>query len=70
VHSDDASHELEIHARDISPDHAATMPLFDEQAYLNALAYAMDRIDGKYGHHTIYFGAMFGAQDLHPRISA
>ena len=52
------------------PDTSATLPLFDEQAYLNALAYAMDRIDGKYGHHTIYFGAMFGAQESAPaRIS-
>jgi hypothetical protein len=30
----------------------------------------MDRIDLKYGRHTIYFGAMFGAQDTAPtRIS-
>ena len=52
------------------PDHAATMPLFDEKAYHSALAYAMDRIDGKYCHHTIYFGAIFGAQESAPaRIS-
>jgi hypothetical protein len=30
----------------------------------------MDRIDLKYGRYTIYYGAMFGAQDTAPtRIS-
>ena len=62
--------QVAVELSNLVPDHAATMPLFDEQTYLNALAYAMDRIDGKYGHHTIYFGAMFGAQESAPaRIS-
>jgi hypothetical protein len=34
------------------------------------LADYMDRIDAKYGHHTIYFGGMWGATEAAPtRIS-
>ena len=34
------------------------------------LADAMDRIDRRYGQHTIYFAGMFGARDSAPaRIS-
>ena len=52
------------------PLNAATLPLFDEPRHLAELAKAMDRIDQKYGRHTIYFGMMFGAQTTAPtRIS-
>ena len=52
------------------PLNAATIPLFDEPRHLASLADAMDRIDLKYGRHTIYFGMMYGAQDTAPtRIS-
>ena len=52
------------------PLHAATLPLFDEPRHLADLAKAMDHIDDRFGRHTIYFGAMFGAQSTVPtRIS-
>ena len=52
------------------PLHAAPLPLFDEPRHLAELAKAMDHIDDRYGRHTIYFGAMFGAQTTAPtRIS-
>lgn len=52
------------------PLHTAPIPLFDEPRHLADLAQAMDRIDDKYGHHSIYFGSMFGAQSTAPtRIS-
>ena len=46
------------------------MPLFDGQVRLIVLAGAMDRIDRRYGQHTIYFVGMFGAREAGPtRIS-
>jgi len=52
------------------PLHAAPMPLFEEPRHLAELARAMDKIDDKHGRHTVYFGAMFGAQEAAPtRIS-
>jgi hypothetical protein len=41
-------------------------PLFAQQTYLDALAEAMDTIDSRYGHHTIYFGGMWGALTTAP----
>ncbi len=52
------------------PLHSAPIPLFAEPRHLADLAVAMDRIDHKFGHHSIYFGSMFGAQSTAPtRIS-
>ena len=51
-------------------DCCATLPLFPGQLRRNALADVMDRIDQKYGRHTVYFAGMFGAADAAPtRIS-
>ena len=51
-------------------DCCATLPLFPDQLRRNALADVMDRIDQKYGRHTVYFAGMFGAADAAPtRIS-
>ena len=55
---------------DLVADSSATLPLFDGQVRLNVLADAMDRINRRYGQHTIYFAGMFGAREAAPaRIS-
>ncbi len=52
------------------PLHAAPIPLFNEPRHLADLARTMDAIDDKFGRHSIYFGAMLGAQQAAPtRIS-
>jgi DNA polymerase-4 len=62
--------QVAVQLEGLVPLTSATLSLFDEPRYLVSLAGAMDRIDLKYGRHTIYFGAMFGAQDTAPtRIS-
>ena len=54
----------------LAPDCASTQPLFFRQRQLDQLADGMDRIDRKYGRHTVYFGSMFGAATTAPvRIS-
>lgn len=51
-------------------DGSATMPLFAAQNHMDKLADCMDTIDRKYGKHTLYLGAMWGAQEAAPtRIS-
>lgn len=47
-------------------DASAALPLYPGQVRRNALSGVMDRIDRKYGHHTLYFGGMFGAQEAAP----
>lgn len=55
---------------DLIADSCATIPLHARQRHLSALADVMDRLDRKYGHHTVYFAGMFGARDSAPtRIS-
>jgi len=62
--------QVAVELSELTPDHAATLPLFDEPKHLTHLAEIMDRIDDRYGRYTIYFGAMSGAQDTAPtRIS-
>lgn len=62
--------QVGVHLDGLIPLHAAPIPLFEEPRHLADLARAMDHIDDKYGHHSIYFGAMFGAQKSAPtRIS-
>jgi DNA polymerase-4 len=52
------------------PDDSATLPLFAGHERLDDLADCMDRIDQKFGHHTLYLGAMWGAEQTAPtRIS-
>ena len=52
------------------PDQSAPHPLFAKPQALSCLSDAMDRLDAKYGHHTLYFGSMFGFADAAPaRIS-
>ena len=51
-------------------DGSATLPLFARQHHMDKLADCMDTIDRKYGRHTLYHGAMWGAQASAPtRIS-
>jgi len=51
-------------------DDNAPLPFFPHQASLGAIADAMDKIDARYGPHTIYAGSMFGHQQSAPlRIS-
>jgi len=51
-------------------DHSAALPLYPEQVRRNALADVIDRLDRKYGWHTLYFGGMHGAREAAPtRIS-
>ena len=46
------------------------LPLFVHQQHLDVLADGMDRIDARYGQHTIYFSGMWGAEETAPtRIS-
>lgn len=62
--------QVGVHLDGLIPLHAAPIPLFEEPRHLADLAKAMDHIDDRYGHHSIYFGAMFGAQKSAPtRIS-
>lgn len=51
---------------DLVADRSATLPLYTGRARLDALADQMDRIDHKYGRHTIYLGGMYGAQETAP----
>jgi DNA polymerase-4 len=46
---------------DLVPDTSATIPLYPQQANLEKLAGVLDRIDSRYGQHTIYLGGMWGA---------
>ena len=55
---------------DLVGDRSTAQPLYPDQVRRNALSDVMDRIDRKYGRHTLYFGGMFGAQETAPtRIS-
>ena len=55
---------------DLAPDCGTSAPLFENQRRRDRLSDAIDRIDTKYGKHTLYFAAMFGAQHAAPtRIS-
>lgn len=45
----------------LAPNRAATIPLYAQEHRLSALADDMDRIDRRYGRHTIHFGSMLGA---------
>lgn len=47
-------------------DKSATEPLFEEQSRRNVLADAIDEINEKFGHHSVQFGSMFGAQKTAP----
>lgn len=47
-------------------DQSATLPLYESQAGLGRLASVMDRIDQRYGQHTIYHAGMWGAQASAP----
>jgi DNA polymerase-4 len=54
----------------LEPDATATLPLYPPQRALSRLADGMDRIDRKYGRHTVYFASMWGAARTAPvRIS-
>ncbi|MFA9480037.1 hypothetical protein ACERK3_17300 [Phycisphaerales bacterium AB-hyl4] len=44
------------------PEGSATLPLYDDQAHLDVLADAMDRLDQKYGQHCLFLGGMFTRQ--------
>lgn len=48
------------------PEGSATLPLYAHQAHLDVLADHMDRLDRKYGQHTIYLGGMWGARETAP----
>jgi DNA polymerase-4 len=51
---------------DLTPNDAAGTLHFQDQLRRGAVADIMDRLDKKYGHHTLYFGGMFGAQRAAP----
>ncbi len=49
---------------------SATLPLWPRQGHLDDLAEAMDRVNARYGNHTLYFAGMHGADETAPtRIS-
>ncbi|MCC6580620.1 MAG: DNA polymerase [Phycisphaeraceae bacterium] len=55
---------------DLVADEYAPLPLYPDQTRRDTLASAMDRLDRKYGRHTLYFAGMFGAKQTAPtRIS-
>ena len=55
---------------DLVNNESATLPLFSNQEKRDALAEVMDKIDTKYGHHTVYLAPMFSAQQSAPtRVS-
>lgn len=47
-------------------DGSAERPLFGGQGRRDELAKVMDRLDWKYGHHTVYFGSMWRAAKSAP----
>ncbi len=51
---------------DLVPEDNATAPLFGQQQRLDTLAGVMDRLDRKYGQHTVCSGAMLGAMRAAP----
>lgn len=48
------------------PEASATTPLYAEQRNLDVLADCMDRLDHKYGQHSLFLGGMWGAQKTAP----
>jgi len=48
------------------PERGASLPLYDGEMRLEALADCMDALDRKYGPHTLYLGGMWGAQEAAP----
>ncbi|QDU34672.1 DNA polymerase IV [Poriferisphaera corsica] len=62
--------KVAIELVDLTNQQSTTLPLFQKQEKLDALAAIMDKIDDKYGHHTVYLAPMFGAQKTAPtRVS-
>jgi len=51
---------------DLVADASATLPLYPQQANLERLASVIDRIDSRYGQHTVYLGGMWGAKAQAP----
>lgn len=66
----DPPYRLGVTLYDLVPDAYATWPLFPEERNRVQLSRMMDRLNLKFGPHTVYFAGMYGAQDSAPmRIS-
>jgi len=62
--------KLAVTLDDLVPGTSATLPLFTGERRRIQLSRAMDRLNLRYGPHTVYFAGMHGAQDSAPtRIS-
>ena len=66
----DPPYKLSVTLYNLVPDIYATLPLFPEEHHRVQLSRMMDRLNLKYGPHTVYFAGMYGAQDSAPmRVS-
>jgi len=66
----DQPYKVGVTLYDLVPDASATQPLFPEERSRVQLSRAMDKVNLKFGPHTVYFAGMYGAQDSAPmRIS-
>ncbi|WP_432798861.1 DNA polymerase Y family protein [Poriferisphaera sp. WC338] len=62
--------KVSVQLTDLTNSQSTSLPLFEDQNKRNRLSATMDKIDEKYGNHTLYFAAMHeGINSAPTRIS-